>query len=56
MPIELGNLQTIGHCLRPMFEYLPEKYRQAMTLSQLDGLPQQTVADQLALSLSAMKS
>ena len=56
MPIELGNLQTIGHCLRPMFECLPEKYRQAMTLSQLDGLPQQTVEDQLRLSLSAMKS
>ena len=40
MPIELENLQTMGHCLRPMFECLPEKYRQAMILSELDGLPQ----------------
>ncbi|EKO3850553.1 RNA polymerase sigma factor SigZ [Vibrio harveyi] len=56
MPIELENLQTMGHCLRPMFECLPEKYRQAMILSELDGLPQQMVADQLGLSLSATKS
>ena len=56
MPIELENLQTMGHCLRPMFECLPEKYRQAMILSELDGLPQQTVADPLGLSLSATKS
>ncbi|MGI9950077.1 RNA polymerase sigma factor SigZ [Vibrio hyugaensis] len=56
LPIELENLQNIGQCLRPMFDCLPEKYRQAMVLAELDGLPQQTVADQLGLSLSGTKS
>lgn len=53
---ELINLQKMGQCLRPMFDCLPEKYRQVMVLSELDGLPQQVVADQLGLSLSGTKS
>lgn len=53
---EFMNLQAMGHCLRPMFDCLPEKYRQAMILAELDGLSQQAVADQLGLSLSATKS
>ncbi|CAM3098436.1 RNA polymerase sigma factor SigZ [Vibrio rarus] len=53
---ELMNLQEMGQCLRPMLDCLPEKYRQVMILAELDGLPQQAVADQLGLSLSATKS
>lgn len=53
---ELLNLQAVGQCLRPMFDCLPDKYRQAMILAELDGLSQQAVADQLGLSLSATKS
>ncbi|OBT07882.1 RNA polymerase subunit sigma [Vibrio sp. UCD-FRSSP16_10] len=53
---EMANLQSLAQCLRPMFDCLPEKYRQVMTLSELDGLSQQAVADQLGLSLSATKS
>lgn len=53
---EMANLQSMAQCLRPMFDCLPEKYRQAMILSELDGLPQQAVADQLGLSLPATKS
>lgn len=53
---EFKNLQEMGQCLRPMFDCLPEKYRQAMILAELDGLSQQAVADQLGLSLSATKS
>ncbi|MEM5527867.1 RNA polymerase sigma factor SigZ [Gammaproteobacteria bacterium AS21] len=53
---EIVNLQSMAQCLRPMFDCLPEKYRQPMILSELDGLTQQAVADQLGLSLSATKS
>ena len=56
VPDEVVNLQTMGQCLRPMFDCLPEKYREAMILSELDGLSQQAVADQLGLSLSGTKS
>lgn len=56
VPAEVVNLQTMGQCLRPMFDCLPEKYRQAMILSELDGLSQQAVAEQLGLSLSGTKS
>ncbi|MFA0439918.1 RNA polymerase subunit sigma [Vibrio sp. 10N.286.49.C2] len=50
------NLQEVGQCLRPILECLPEKYRRPMVLSELEGLSQQQVADQLELSLSATKS
>ena len=53
---ELINLQEVAQCLRPMFDCLPEKYRQVMILAELDGLSQQAVAEQLGLSLSATKS
>ncbi|WP_261858868.1 RNA polymerase sigma factor SigZ [Photobacterium sanguinicancri] len=50
------NLQKMAQCLRPMFDCLPEKYRVPMLLSELDGLSQQEIADQLGLSLSGAKS
>ncbi|PSV31922.1 RNA polymerase sigma factor SigZ [Photobacterium sp. GB-72] len=56
MSAELINLQAVAQCLRPMFDCLPEKYRQVMILAELDGLSQQAVAEQLGLSLSATKS
>lgn len=56
MPDEEANLQAIGQCLHPMLQYMPEKYRLPLVLADIDGLPQQVVADQLALSLSSTKS
>ncbi|WP_261816944.1 RNA polymerase sigma factor SigZ [Vibrio gallicus] len=56
IPSEVINLQSMAKCLRPMFDCLPEKYRQVMVLSELEELPQQVVAQQLGLSLSATKS
>ncbi|MEZ9595197.1 RNA polymerase sigma factor SigZ [Shewanella sp. 10N.261.52.F9] len=53
---ELAAVQKMAECLRPMFDCLPEKYREPMLLSELDGLPQQEVADKLGMSLSATKS
>jgi RNA polymerase sigma-70 factor (ECF subfamily) len=42
--------------LRELIGALPETYREAVLLSELDGLTQQEVADRLGLSLSGAKS
>lgn len=46
----------LAGCLRPMVERLPEDYREAIRLVELEGLTQQTAAAKLGLSLSGMKS
>ena len=43
-------------CLRRMVEHLPEPYRQALRLADLDGVSQQEVADRADISLSGAKS
>lgn len=42
--------------LEEMVRQLPEGYREAVQLSEIEGLPQQEVADRLGLSLSGAKS
>jgi RNA polymerase sigma-70 factor (ECF subfamily) len=42
--------------LRETIDVLPERYRQALILSEYQGLSQQEVADRLGLSLSGAKS
>lgn len=42
--------------LPPMIEQLPEKYREALRLTDIEGLTQQQLADRLNLSLSGAKS
>ena len=56
MSQEEANLQQMAQCIRPMFDCLPEKYRQPMLLAEIEGLSQQAIADQLGLSLSGAKS
>lgn len=53
---EEANLLAIGQCLRPMLQCLQEKYRVPLILSELDGMTQQEVANELNLSLSGAKS
>lgn len=43
-------------CLSPMIEQLPERYREAILLTDLQGLTQKEMADKLGLSLSGAKS
>ncbi len=43
-------------CLKPMMDQLPEKYRQALTLTDLQGLRQKELAEKLGISLSGAKS
>jgi RNA polymerase sigma-70 factor (ECF subfamily) len=42
--------------LDEMIRSLPDGYREAVQLAEIDGLPQQEVADRLGLSLSGAKS
>lgn len=53
---EEGAAQHLSHCLRPMVEQLPKTYREAVQLSELEGLPHQEIARRQGLSLSGVKS
>ena len=46
----------LAACLQPLIHALPEIYRAALVLSELEGLPQKEVANRLGLSLSGAKS
>lgn len=51
------NLEReIAECLPEFVELLPSSYRDALVLSELEGLPQKQVAQKLGLSLSGAKS
>jgi len=43
-------------CLRPMIDTLPDKYREALVLTEYEGLSLQAAADRLKVSLSGVKS
>jgi len=45
-----------GKCVRHMIDLLPDPYREALLLSEIDGLPLKAVAMQLGLSLPGAKS
>jgi RNA polymerase sigma-70 factor (ECF subfamily) len=49
-------LGEIAACLRPMLDCLPEKYRDALVLTDLEGMTQAELAARLGLSLSGAKS
>jgi RNA polymerase sigma-70 factor, ECF subfamily len=46
----------LARCLAPLLERLPDRYRQAVALTELDGLTQAEAAVRLGLSTSGMKS
>jgi RNA polymerase sigma-70 factor (ECF subfamily) len=53
---EVQARYEISTCLMPMLETLPPPYRDALRLSEIDGLKQKQVAEALGLSLSGAKS
>lgn len=53
---EADALSEIADCLRPFLGHLPEKYRDALVLTDLDGMTQVDLARRLGLSLSGAKS
>ncbi len=53
---EADALGEIADCLRPFLGHLPEKYRDAIVLTDLDGMTQVDLAQKLGLSISGAKS
>lgn len=51
-----GPREELARCLIPLLEQLPANYRQAVALTELDGLTQAEAAARLGLSTSGMKS
>jgi RNA polymerase sigma-70 factor, ECF subfamily len=49
-------VRELAECLRPMIEQLPEQYRDALIMADLDGLTQREIAERNAISLSGAKS
>lgn len=53
---ERDYVGELADCLQPLISALPEKYGDAITLSEIEGLPQKEVALRLGISLSGAKS
>lgn len=53
---ERDYIAELAACLQPLIADLPETYRTALVLSEIEGLPQREVADRLNISLSGAKS
>lgn len=48
--------QEFSRCVSPMINALPDKYKEALTLSEIEGLPQNELAELLGISYSGAKS
>ncbi len=48
--------EELALCLEPLLDSLPDLYRKALKMAELDGVTQREVASQLGLSLSGAKS
>lgn len=46
----------MAYCIAPMVSQLPDGYREAIELTEFDGLTQAAAAERLGLSVSGMKS
>ncbi len=51
-----GELEELKGAFRRMIYSLPEPYREALVLTEFEGLTQQELADRLKISLSGAKS
>jgi RNA polymerase sigma-70 factor (ECF subfamily) len=50
------EVHSIMACLKPIVENLPEKYRQALVMTEFEGVSQKALAESLGLSFSGAKS
>jgi RNA polymerase sigma-70 factor, ECF subfamily len=55
-PEDESALRELAGCVRPLVQLLPSTYREALTLVEIDGVPQVEVASRLGISVSGMKS
>ena len=59
LPEEISDtdvMNQLSNCMLPMIQALPETYQRVMILSEIEGKNQKQVADELGLTLSAVKS
>ncbi len=54
--VEPDAVDELAGSMRQMVQALPEPYRQALLLTEFEGLSQQELADRLGISLSGAKS
>lgn len=54
--VEGTIIDEISKCLIIMIQCLPEKYKQALTLTEIENLTQKELADRTGLSVSGAKS
>ncbi len=54
--VDDGEVEELTAAFRRMIYSLPEPYREALVLTEFDGLTQQQLADRLGISLSGAKS
>ena len=48
--------KELSNCIKPMIEQLPEKYREAIELTEIIGISQKQLSEQLGISFSGAKS
>lgn len=53
---ETNGNREMANCLRPLIRQLPDKYREAIELTEFEGLSQKQLSDKLGISFSGAKS
>ncbi len=53
---QVPEIEALKAAFRRMIDSLPEPYREALVLTELEGLKQQELADRVGISLSGAKS
>lgn len=48
--------QKFSRCIIPMIKTLPDKYREALEMSEINGISQKVIAEELNISYSGAKS
>ena len=56
LEVQQQRAEKLATCIEPLIHTLPEKYRQALLLTDIEGMPQTKLAEALGLSASGAKS
>ena len=54
--LEPDETQKFSRCIIPMIKTLPDKYKEALEMSEIEGVSQKEMAKKLNISYSASKS
>ena len=53
---EIKLTSELAECVRPVIDSLPQKYKEALILSDIENIPQKEIAERLNISYSGLKS